>query len=400
MLRLGNGLRALVLERPTARHFALDVLVGTGARSDPPGRRGLAHVAEHVCTRSTPDSSPDGIAGFVSTARTAFEHTRYHWRCAPAHAEALVRLASRRLALPALLRSADEGAARESRAVREEIAFKNRPPGLGRLYERLYREAFRRHPYRWHTLGSPEQLRGLRGPELRDFLRAHYHPANVVLVASGAASRRAVEELLRRYWSVGAPRPRTEPSPAAEPEQREQRRVHCRFEAARRRLLIGLKAPGFAPAGEAAGRVLRSLLLDEPLVERLRSLGARAVYSALPIALDERLLELFVEIAPGGSLTGAEEALFERCGELREGRVSARRFADAKSRAARFARRERKDLLELGELAGVFVLHGGDGRTALELPERVAKVRLADALAPAAGFSEPFSTVLRGSGGA
>jgi len=78
-----SGLRLVVYEMPHLDRFALSVSYGAGSVDDPPGKEGLAHLAEHLAFRAAPGGSGQRIwerlvaSGMRFNAFTEMEHTDY-----------------------------------------------------------------------------------------------------------------------------------------------------------------------------------------------------------------------------------------------------------------------------------------------------------------------------------
>lgn len=374
---LPNGLRALLACGVRCEKFSLHALLGAGSRCDPEGGKGLAHVVEHLATVPTESSSPAGLRGYVSTAHTQFEHTYYYWTCEPLQYAELIQLAARRFSglEPSLTRHLPS----QIRTVRREIELKSRRPYLGRLYQALYRTAFRRHPYRWYTLGQPAHLGRLSRRRARNFIAAHYHPGNMVLVLMGPIPSRAMERALRLYWEELRPGSRAKHPPVREPAQTRQRRALVRAPEARQRLLLGLKAPGFEPRREPALQLLQCLLINRTFLDSLNREGQlKALYTKLPIARDARLFEIFIEFKPGYPISWVEPKLFERFKDISEGKVTAGELREARSRAIKNFRAKQANPPEMGEPLGAHELLGTGHEQFLNLPASLRCVQARD----------------------
>lgn len=94
---LADGTRLVIAERPDAREESLRWIVHAGARQDPPGQAGLAHLLEHVVLRGDPNNRQRDLFGLARrhglrlNAITTADHTTYQldgprgalWRLAP-----------------------------------------------------------------------------------------------------------------------------------------------------------------------------------------------------------------------------------------------------------------------------------------------------------------------------
>ncbi|MSP63165.1 MAG: insulinase family protein [Myxococcales bacterium] len=104
---LPNGLRVVALPDPAATLVEVDLRFSVGARHDPPGRRGLAHLVEHLTflerARADPENRPEyrdepvdaALARLAigNNAFTTYDATHYMALAAPASLEALVMAA-------------------------------------------------------------------------------------------------------------------------------------------------------------------------------------------------------------------------------------------------------------------------------------------------------------------
>jgi zinc protease len=121
--------------------------------------------------------------------------------------------------------------------------------------------AFIAHPYRFPTIGLPDDIRGWTAPDLRRFYRTYYAPNNQTIVLVGDVGHEEAFALARRYFGQ-LPR---QPDPPAvlvrEPEQVGERRVMVRRPAQMALLQYAYKAPAAAdPLGPALNLLLTALV--------------------------------------------------------------------------------------------------------------------------------------------
>lgn len=196
LLRLENGLTALLVSDPDAdlAAAALDVHIGSG--SDPDGWNGLAHFLEHMLFLGTEKYPRAGayqrfIAdhGGSTNAYTSLTHTNYHFSVAAAHLQpALDRFAQFFIA-PTFDAAFVE---RERQVVESEYRLRLKDERV-RMYSARRQALNPAHPGARFTTGTAETLRdrdrdgdgesgGQARAQLIDFYRRHYS-ANLMTLA-------------------------------------------------------------------------------------------------------------------------------------------------------------------------------------------------------------------------
>ncbi len=285
--RLGNGLTVLTLIDRSAPTVSYHTWFRVGSRHERPGKTGLAHLFEHLMfgeTRSRSLGDFDRLmerAGAEANAATWTDWT-YYYENAPRDAlPLLIELEADRMSNLVLrgpqVRSEKEVVANERKLrVDDDVE--------GRALELLYAKAFRRHSYRWPTIGWMEDIRGFTVRDCREFYRTHYAPNNATLIIAGDFDeRKALAAVQKRYGDLPSSR-RAEPPPIArEPGQRAERVVMLAAPTPTERLLLGYHTPAFShpdtPAlvianevlfGGRSSRLHRLLCLDEELAVSVR----------------------------------------------------------------------------------------------------------------------------------
>ncbi|HET9551468.1 MAG TPA: pitrilysin family protein [Anaeromyxobacteraceae bacterium] len=215
---LPNGL-TLVLA-PDARGTSVAVWTSfrAGAVFEPPGRAGLAHLAEHVfASGPTPETD---YATLLETRRAR------HFNASTGHdvmtfeavvpaeelAAALWVAADRLGTLPALVDA--PLVARHRRVVEQERAVRVMDAPYGQVQEQLAARLFAApHPLHAGVVGSLAELAAITPEDVRAFAATYLVPSNAVVVVAGrfdpAEARRLVEEGLGRLPAgrrVPAPR--------------------------------------------------------------------------------------------------------------------------------------------------------------------------------------------------
>lgn len=221
ILRLDNGLTALLVSDPNADKAAaaLDVHIGSG--SDPDDWNGLAHFLEHMLFLGTEKYPRAGeyqqfIAdhGGATNAYTSLAHTNYHFDIAAAHfLPALDRFAQFFIA-PTFDAAFVE---RERQVVHSEYQARRKTEPM-RMWSARRQALNPAHPAARFTTGSAETLRDRAGggarEQLIDFYNRHYSANLMTLAVVGREPLIQLEHWVARLFSDipnrAAERPRFE----------------------------------------------------------------------------------------------------------------------------------------------------------------------------------------------
>jgi len=262
--RLGNGLTVLTLVDRSAPTVSYHTWFRVGSRHERPGKTGLAHLFEHLMfneTRDHPHGDFDRLlegAGAEANAATWTDWT-YYYENAPRDAlPLLVELEADRMG-NLVLRAPQ--VASEKEVVANERKLRVDDDIEGKALELLYATAFRRHPYRWPTIGWMEDIRAFDVRDCQKFYRTHYAPGNATVVVAGDFDEKKALGLIRDHYGgfpkTAAAKPVAHPK---EPSQRAERVVQLRAPTPTEKILLGYQAPAFGdpdtPALVVANEVL------------------------------------------------------------------------------------------------------------------------------------------------
>ncbi len=214
--RLENGLEIYVYEDPSAPLVSVNLWYRVGSRDEPVGRRGMAHLMEHMMFKGSARVAPEEHAriiqrvGGFSNAYTTTDATVYWDKVPSSQLELALALEAERMAN---LEITEEKLATEREVVKEEFraALQNNP--IGHALDRFHAWMFAGTPYAWTPGGAIEDLDQVSVEDLQEFYRRHYRPSNAVLVVAGDTRLEEVEALARRHFGPieGGPAP---PRPA------------------------------------------------------------------------------------------------------------------------------------------------------------------------------------------
>ncbi len=316
--RLGNGLTVLTLVDRSAPTVSYHTWFRVGSRNERAGKTGLAHLFEHLMfneTRAHPHGEFDRLmegAGAEANAATWTDWTYFYENAPRSALPLLIELEADRMGNLVLR-------ARQVRSEKEVVANERKlrvdDDVEGKALELLYATAFRRHPYRWPTIGWMDDIRGFTVRDCREFYRAFYAPSNATLVIAGDFDEKKALGLVQRHYggfpaTAGAPRAVIHKEPA----QRSERRARLEAPTPTPKLLVGYHAPAFAdpdtPAlvianevlfGGQSSRLYRSFCLDRALASSVR--GSIAPF------LDPGLFEMWISLREGRRLEEARALL-------------------------------------------------------------------------------------------
>lgn len=222
---LDNGLRLIVNTDEKTPLVAVNMLYTVGAKDESEDATGFAHLFEHLMFSGSRhfesyDKALQTMGG-ESNAFTNNDYTNYYLTL-PADflSYALDLEADRMHLLNINQRSLDV----QRSVVVEEFKqrYLNRP--YGDLWAEIRSLAFKKHPYRWQTIGMDiSHVENASLQQVEDFYQRFYHPANAILSISGNVSAdKALREVERAFGTIAAKEKAVSSYPQ-EPEQKENR---------------------------------------------------------------------------------------------------------------------------------------------------------------------------------
>lgn len=226
---LANGLTVLSLEDHASPTTAIQVWYRVGAKDDPQGRSGFAHLFEHLMfkrTKNLVDEQFDRMTedvGGANNASTGDDVTNYLNVVPSNHLERLLWAEAERLSNLTV----DEGNFKSERAVvQEEFRTSVLTPPYGRFEYAMQQNSWAVHPYQRSTIGSIEDLDAATLDDVRAFHRDYYRTDNAALVVTGDFDPKQLDAWVDRYFGK-LPKPvgTIKRVTAVEPERMADRRV-------------------------------------------------------------------------------------------------------------------------------------------------------------------------------
>jgi zinc protease len=246
---LPNGLTLILKPDRSAALASVQVWVKTGSIHE--GEHlgaGLSHYLEHMLFKGTIrragrelSATVQAHGGYIN-AYTTFDRTVYYIDLPSEHTRVAIDLLA-----DAVLRStlpADE-AEKEKDVILREIAMVKDDPD-NRLWDALFANAFREHPFRQPIIGHREVFSAVTRDQLADYHRARYVPNNLVVVIVGDIDPAETRAIVEAHFGLA---PRVRLAPVLVPDEPPQlaSRVDHRFEDVEiTRAALAWKIPGLA----------------------------------------------------------------------------------------------------------------------------------------------------------
>jgi len=217
-----NGLRFVVMQDPTTELVEVDVRYEVGAREDPPGKAGLAHLVEHLMFQQRPDG-PDTkplmqVLQQVTlnmNAYTNWDTTHYMLNARAEQLDALIKIAAMQMFYGCQTISEDEFL-REREVVRNEIRGRNRS-AEGLIPQLTLASIYPKgHAYAQMVGGDDAQLSTITLGDACQFIQKYYGPERAtVIIAGGIAGEVAIGPITKWFNAIDqralAPRRVVEP---------------------------------------------------------------------------------------------------------------------------------------------------------------------------------------------
>ena len=187
LTHLANGLRVVTQRMPQVETVSLGVWVDAGARHEPAGLGGVAHLLEHMAFKGTHRRSARAIAEEIEAvgghldAYTSREFTAYQATLLRGD-EALAVDVIADILQHSLFDEAE--LARERAVVLQEIAQAEDTPDDA-IFDRFQETAFPNQPLGRPVLGAAERVASMPGEALRNHMRETYTAPCMVAAAAG-----------------------------------------------------------------------------------------------------------------------------------------------------------------------------------------------------------------------
>ncbi len=201
--KLNNGLPVILHQDNSAPVVVISVMYHVGAKDEQVGRTGFAHFFEHLLFEGTDNIKRGEFFKYVSAnggqnnANTTQDRT-FYYEVFPSNQLATgLWLESERMMHPVIN---EIGVQTQNEVVKEEKRLRVDNSPYGKFAQEIFSRLFTKHPYRWQTIGSMEDLDAAKLDEFKAFFKKFYVPRNAVLVVTGDIDIPKTKELIKAYF--------------------------------------------------------------------------------------------------------------------------------------------------------------------------------------------------------
>ena len=326
---LSNGLTVIANRDKASRMAAVNLLYKVGARNEDPSRTGLAHLFEHLMFRGThqvPDfDTPVQMACGENNAFTNNDYTDFYITLPCDNIETALWLESDRMTG---LNLSEEACQIEKRVVIEEFRQRYLNQPYGDLNMLLRSMVYKKHPYRWATIGiAPEHIEQATIEEIRGFYARFYHPSNAILSVSGDFPSDKIFSLAEKWFGEIADTAQAIDAIPQEPAQIEARRLEVERDVPATTIVIAFHMGNRLSHDFFLGDMTSDLLaggdsarLYERLIKRKRLFASVNAYISGDV--DCGMFVFTGQLLPTTTGAEAEAAFWGEIDKLKSGEIS------------------------------------------------------------------------------
>jgi predicted Zn-dependent peptidase len=200
---LDNGLHVILHQDNNAPVVTTSVMYHVGAKDEQPDRTGFAHFFEHLLFEGTENIERGQWFSIVTenggtnNANTTDDRTYYYEVFPSNNLELGLWMESERMLHPIINQI---GVETQNEVVKEEKRLRVDNQPYGKFLENVKKNLFRKHPYRWTTIGEMEHLDAATLDEFLAFNKKFYVPNNAVLVVAGDIDISSTKKMVEDYF--------------------------------------------------------------------------------------------------------------------------------------------------------------------------------------------------------
>ena len=322
---LSNGLRVLHIPVEDSQMVYVNLLYGVGARNEDYEHTGLAHLLEHLMfegTKAVPSfDEPLESAGGENNAYTNNDVTNYYISLPKQNAELAFWMESDRMCNLTFEKSKVDV---QRQVVMEEFKQTTLNKPYGDVSMILRAMAFKKHPYRWSTIGRKlSHISDVPTRVIRSFYKRYYAPNNAVLAVVGNISFEQVKEWSIKWFGDIPAKDMVKPALPVEPRQVRQRRKVVYRNVPADALYMGFHMGGRLDAdyypcdvisdvlsNGYSGRLLLRLVKEQKLFSKIDAFISGSE--------DAGMFWIYSRVAEGVCIKDAEAALWRELDNLKQ----------------------------------------------------------------------------------
>jgi len=202
---LGNGLHVILHQDRSVPVVVTSVMYHVGAKDEQPDRTGFAHFFEHLLFEGTKNIERGEWFKIVSSnggqnnANTTDDRTYYYEVFPSNNLQLGLWMEAERLLHPVINQI---GVDTQNEVVKEEKRTRVDNQPYGNLLKVIKENLYKKHPYRWTTIGEMEHLDAATLEEFQAFNKKFYVPNNAVLVVAGDFEIEQANKWIKDYFGT------------------------------------------------------------------------------------------------------------------------------------------------------------------------------------------------------
>lgn len=323
--KLDNGLTVLVHEDHNTAMAVVNILYKVGARDESPDQTGFAHLFEHLMFGGSVNipnyDAPLQMVGGENNAFTNNDITNYYLTLPANNLETAFWLESDRMLSLAFSEKSLEV---QRQVVIEEFKQRYLNQPYGDVWLKLRPLAYKKHPYRWATIGKEiSHIEDAKMEDVKAFFKKFYSPNNAIMVVAGNVNFDQVFALSKKWFGNIPEGEEINRNLPKEPQQEEARLELVEADVPVDSIYIAFHGPDRLSkdyqtmdlisdilSRGTSSRLYRALVKDRELFSEINAYVMGSI--------DPNLFVLEGKPSKGISLKEAEEAIWEQLTILKD----------------------------------------------------------------------------------
>ena len=337
---LGNGLQVYLHEDKTTPIAAVNILYNVGSKDEAETKTGFAHLFEHLMfggSQNIPSyDEPLQRVGGENNAYTTPDITNYYITLPVANIETAFWLESDRMMS---LSFDPEVLETQRKVVIEEFKQRYLNQPYGDVWLKLRPIAYKRHPYRWATIGKDiSHIERATMQDVKDFFRKFYIPNNAILTVAGNIDIQRLQYLAEKWFGdipAGEDYVRNLPK---EPDQQEARYLDTQGDVPNNAIYKVFHMPGRTHANYFTADLLSDVLgrgkssrLYNQLVKEQKIFNSVNAY--ITGSVEPGMLVIHGNLNEGVALEQGDKAIWTIIERLKNERIDEKELSKVKNQA-------------------------------------------------------------------
>lgn len=337
---LANGLRVLVHEDDTTPMAVLNILYDVGARDEEEGKTGFAHLFEHLMFGGSVNipvyDEPLQRVGGENNAFTSNDITNYYITLPATNIETAFWLESDRMLSLAF---SEKSLETQRNVVCEEFKQRYLNQPYGDVWLKLRPLAYKKHSYRWATIGQDlQQIENASMEDVKAFFKKHYNPQNAIMVVGGNVKTEEIKLLAEKWFASIPAGDKYVRNLIQEPVQTEERKETVIANVPLNAFYMAFKMPARRDADYQTYDLLSDVLSQGQSSRLYNSLLKEQqlfsdIHAYITSSLDEGLFVIEGKLSEGVAVETAETAVWAELHQISTEEVSQTELTKVKNKS-------------------------------------------------------------------